>query len=141
MVAVGVRTNHGTGVDACSGAPAPWGHGSRSPRVGHDVDALDRFGQSALMIAARCGHLEVVRVLVDAGADLDRTAKFGLSATMLAVVNGRDDVALALAEAGADLGLVGSGAPGFAGRSAADLARDRGADTLARILEDRRRRG
>jgi ankyrin repeat protein len=109
--------------------------------AGDDVDALDRFGQSALMIAARCGHLEVVRVLVDAGADLDRTAKFGLSATMLAVVNGRDDVALALAEAGADLGLVGSGAPGFAGRSAADLARDRGADTLARSLEERSRRG
>jgi ankyrin repeat protein len=110
-------------------------------RAGDDVDALDRFGQSALMLAARHGHLEVVRVLIDAGADLDRTAKFDLSATMLAVVNGHDSVALALAEAGADLGLVGSGAPGFAGRSAVDLARDRGADALARSLEARRPSG
>jgi ankyrin repeat protein len=56
--------------------------------AGADVDALDRYGQSALMLAAHRGHLEVVRLLVRAGVDLDRTAKFRLSALMLAVIGG-----------------------------------------------------
>ncbi len=102
---------------------------------GADVDARDRFGQSALMLAAQRGHLDAVELLVRAGAALDLTAKFGLSATMLAVVNQHEAVARALAAAGADLGLVGSGAPGFAGKSAAQLALDRGLPALARALE------
>ena len=32
--------------------------------TGADVDALDRFGQSALMLAAQRGHLEAVHVLI-----------------------------------------------------------------------------
>jgi ankyrin repeat protein len=86
------------------------------------------------MVAAQRGHLEAVGVLVRAGADLDRTAKFGLSALMLAVVNHHEAVARALAAAGADLRLVGSGAPGFAGKTAARLARERGLEELARML-------
>lgn len=103
-------------------------------RAGADVDALDRHGQSALMLAAQRGHLEAVRVLLRAGADLDVTAKFGLSATMLAVVNGHAAIARALAKAGADLRLRGSGAPGFAGRTASQLACDGGLDELGRDL-------
>lgn len=102
--------------------------------AGADVDARDRFGQTALMLAAQRGHLEAVRVLVGAGADLDVTAKFGLSATMLAVVNHHEAVARALAEAGADLARTGSGAPGFAGKTAAQLARERGLEALAEAL-------
>ena len=34
---------------------------------GVDVDSLDRYGQTALMLAARSGHLEAARVLVQAG--------------------------------------------------------------------------
>lgn len=102
--------------------------------AGADIDALDRYGQSALMLAARRGHLESVRLLVRAGAALDVTARYGLSATMLAVVNHHEEVARVLASAGADLRLTGSGAPGFAGRTAADLARDRGLESLAREL-------
>jgi len=98
------------------------------------VDALDRFGRSALMIAAQRGHLESVQVLVAAGANLDIRAKFGLSATMLAVINGHESVARALAAAGADLGLTGSGPPGFAGKSAAQLALDREMPELADAL-------
>ena len=101
---------------------------------GADVDALDRYGQSALMLAALHGHLEAVRVLLGAGASLDITAKFGLSATMLAVINHHESTAQALAEAGANLRLEGRGAPGFAGKTAADLARERGLESLSRIL-------
>ena len=102
--------------------------------AGADVDALDHHGQSALMRAATGGHLAAVHVLVEAGADLDVTAKYGLSATMLAVVNRHGEVAEVLAEAGADLGLVGSGAPGFVGKTAADLAGESGQAELAARL-------
>ena len=86
------------------------------------------------MLAARGGHLEAVRVLVEAGANLDVTAKFGLSALMLAVVNEHDIIARHLRAAGADVSLEGTGAPGFDGKTAADLARARGLDQLAAEL-------
>ena len=86
------------------------------------------------MLAARGGYLEAVEVLIAAGANLDLTAKFGLSATMLAVVNDHQSVARILAAAGADLSIAGSGAPGFAGKTAAALARDRGRIELAAEL-------
>lgn len=102
--------------------------------AGADVDSLDRYGQSALMLAARGGHLEAVEALLRAGADPNVTAKFGLSATMLAVVNHHASVARALAAAGADLHLVGSGAPGFTGKTAHQLALERNLDELAEAL-------
>jgi uncharacterized protein len=101
---------------------------------GTNVDALDRFGQSAIMLAAVRGHLEAVEALIAAGANLDITAKFGLSAIMLAAVNGHAAVARRLATAGADLRIRGRGAPGFLGRTAADLALDRGLTELAEEL-------
>lgn len=90
-------------------------HGAR-------VDARDRYGQTALMLAAHRGHEAVIGVLVDAGADLNVTAKYGLSALMLAVVGGHVACARAIARAGADRTLRGTGAPGFAGMTAYDLA-------------------
>ena len=41
---------------------------------------------------------------------------------MLAVINGRDAIVGVLADAGADLTIGGTGAPGFAGKTALDLA-------------------
>lgn len=101
---------------------------------GADVDALDRYGQTALMLAARAGGADVVAALIEGGADLNVTAKFGLSALMLAVVNGHTAVALLLARAGCDLSLRGSGAPGFADKTARDLAAAQGLDELSAEL-------
>lgn len=101
---------------------------------GAEVDALDRYGQSALMIVARHGHAEAVDLLIEAGAALDVTAKYSLTALMLAIVNRHESIARALVRAGADRAVVGSGAPGFAGKNAADLAADHGLETLARDL-------
>lgn len=89
---------------------------------GQDVNALDRYGQTALMLAAMRGHVEVVELLIAHGADLNRTAKFTLSALMLAILNKHSEVAKRLIYAGADLSIKGSGAPGFAGKTAYDLA-------------------
>ena len=105
--------------------------------VGAPIDSRDRFGQTGLMLAAMFGRIEAVELLIRAGAALDATAKFGLSATMLAVVNGHEAVAIALAQAGANLRLVGSGAPGFAGKTAAQLAELRGLNQLAAALKPR----
>lgn len=98
---------------------------ARELDAGADPDQRDRYGQTMLMLAARAGHRELVRELVVRGADLDVTAKYGLSALMLAVVAGHDAVARDLEAAGADTTLAGRGVPGFAGKTAADLARER----------------
>jgi ankyrin repeat protein len=102
---------------------------------GSDVDSRDRYGQTALMLVARNGYLEAARVLVGAGADLDRTAKYHLSALMLAVVNDRTPIAELLIEAGADTQIRGTGPPGFAGKTALELAEDLGRESASQMLE------
>ncbi|MDO9269628.1 MAG: ankyrin repeat domain-containing protein [Methylobacter sp.] len=93
---------------------------------GMDVNTRNRYGQTALMLAAHAGHREVVEMLIAHCANLNITAKFGLSALMLAIVAGHADIARLLAEAGADLLLRATGAPGFADKTAYDLAMERG---------------
>ena len=93
---------------------------------GTDVDARDRYGNTALMLAAHAGQREVVETLIAHRANLNITAKFGLSALMLALVAGHAEVARLLARAGADLSVRGTGAPGFVGKTAFDLAVERG---------------
>jgi uncharacterized protein len=89
---------------------------------GVDLNARDRHGQTALMIAAHAGHYELVEVLIAHRADLNATAKYGLNALMLALVAGHAKEARLLADAGTDLSLRGTGVPGFAGKTACDLA-------------------
>ena len=86
------------------------------------IDARDGHGQTALMLAARDGHGALVAWLIEHGAALDHTAKFGLSALMLAVIRQHVAVVRTLTEAGADRSLRGTGVPGFAGKTALDLA-------------------
>jgi len=109
----------------------------RALEAGADVDARNAMGQSALMLAAHRGDLAMVELLLARRADPDQKAKYGLSALMLAVVGGHGEVARALAAAGADLRLRGSGAPGFADKTAADLAAERGMQELAERLRPR----
>ena len=113
----------------------------RALEAGADVDARNEKAQSGLMLAAHRGDLPVVELLLAHGADPDQRAKYGLSALMLAVVGGHEETARALADAGADLRIRGSGAPGFAGKTAADLAAERGMRDLAERLRPRDRPG
>lgn len=105
--------------------------------AGAELDARDSHGQTAVMLAAHLGHLDSVRALVEAGANLDGAAKFTLTALMLAIVAGYPAIARCLLDGGADVDVRGSGAPGFAGRTAADLAAERGYDDLAADLRRR----
>lgn len=89
---------------------------------GSDIDARDGHGQTALMLAAAKGSGPLVGWLIERGAALDHTAKYGLSALMLAVVRGHVDVVRRLTDAGASVSLRGTGAPGFAEKTALDLA-------------------
>jgi ankyrin repeat protein len=89
------------------------------------------------MLAALHGHLELAQLLVQRGANLDVAAKFNLTALMLAIVNLHEDIAVALIEAGADLEHRGSGAPGFAGLSALDLARMRELEAVVAAIDQR----
>jgi ankyrin repeat protein len=106
-------------------------------RSGADVNARDRYGQTALMLAAHHGHHEVVEELVGAGAELNVTAKYNLTALMLAIVAGHAAIARFLARAGADLNVRGTGAPGFSGKNAYDLAVAREMHELYEELEPR----
>jgi ankyrin repeat protein len=105
-------------------------------RGGADINARDEHGQTGLMIAARDGQARAVRWLAERGADLNHTAKFGLSALMLAVINGRDAIVGILVDAGADRAIEGSGAPGFAGKTALDIARAGNRDIMVALLSE-----
>lgn len=102
--------------------------------LGADINARDEHGQTALMTAARDGHASVVRFLAGRGADLNHHAKYGLTALMIAVIRGHAEVVRVLVEAGADLTPAGTGAPGFHGKTAAALARDRGDEAVLKLL-------
>ena len=64
-------------------------------------------GLTPLLIAARDGHLEAVRALVESGADIDRVSGGdGSSPMVIAIANGHYDVAQYLLDQGADLNRV-----------------------------------
>ena len=104
---------------------------------GADIDSLDAHGQTALMLAAHNGHLNIIECLVGHGANLNFRAKFGLSALMLAIVAGHEAIARTLIRAGADFTILGTGAPGFAGKSAYDLAKELGMMALCEEIAAR----
>jgi ankyrin repeat protein len=67
-----------------------------------EVNARERlYGRTALMIAAAEGHLDVVRLLVEAGSDLNIADAEGSTALSLARSYGHLDVAALLEAAGA----------------------------------------
>lgn len=98
------------------------------------LNSKDRYGQTALMIAAIGGHKELVRILVEHGAELNVTAKYNLTALMLAVLNNHAEIVEILAEAGAEQQIRGSGAPGFYNKTALELAEHAGREEIANIL-------
>ena len=101
---------------------------------GADPNARDKNGQTALMRAAHQGQAPVVRLLINRGADLDCRAKFDLTALMLAVIGGHAVIVDMLVRSGADLTVTGTGAPGFEGKTALELATGPGRENLERIL-------
>jgi len=70
--------------------------------AGADINALNKSGYTALMLASYLGRTEVAKLLVNAGADVRITNNDGYTALMLADQYGHKEVAELLREAGAD---------------------------------------
>ena len=103
--------------------------------AGCDMNALDPYGQTAVMKAAHEGHVEVVRLLIERGANLNHTAKFGLSALMLAVISNHPKVVEQLIAGGAKTGLRSSkNNSAFYDKTALELASQMGHMKCAEIL-------
>ncbi|MEY2854063.1 MAG: hypothetical protein RL030_1195, partial [Pseudomonadota bacterium] len=66
---------------------------------------MNRGGLTALLYAAREGHLDTLQVLVDLKADLDLADPDGTTPLVLALMNGHWDAARLLVNAGADVNL------------------------------------
>ena len=65
-------------------------------------------GMTALLHAAREGHIEAATALLDGGADIDQVSADATSPLLMAALNGQFDLALALIERGADPDLAAS---------------------------------
>lgn len=66
---------------------------------------MNRGGFSALLYAAREGHVDAVRALIEGKVDLDLADPDGTTPLILALMNGHWDAAKLLVEAGADVNL------------------------------------
>ena len=88
-------------------------------------------GATALILASGNGHLEVARLLWDAGADKDKARQDGATALILASYYGRLEVARLLCEAGADKDKATQD-----GDTALILASENGHLEVARLLWD-----
>ncbi len=64
---------------------------------------MNRGGMSALHFAAREGHVESVKALLEVGAEIDFTDPDGSTPLIVALMNGHWDTAKLLVEAGADV--------------------------------------
>jgi ankyrin repeat protein len=72
------------------------------PDQGRQWSDYSRGGLTALMVAAREGHLDVATALVEAGARLDAKTPDNLTALLLAVINDSLDVAAMLLDHGSN---------------------------------------
>jgi ankyrin repeat protein len=79
----------------------------RLTKEGVDVNVSDRWGRTALSLAAGKGHHEVVQILLGAGAWIDPHEDYDTYETPLlaAAENGHLDIVKALIAAGANPGL------------------------------------
>lgn len=69
---------------------------------GADAGARDGFGMSLLYHAAQKGALEMVELLLEAGAEVDRSSDSGNTPLMAAAARGHAEVVQRLVAAGAD---------------------------------------
>ena len=97
---------------------------------GADVNAVDKYGNTPLLIAARTQRQFIVRYLVDAGANKDITDKKGFTPLMIAAYDGEMGTAKYLIRKGCNLTLKSQ-----RGMTALDYARARSHEDLADVIQ------
>ncbi|ALG30336.1 hypothetical protein AOZ07_16000 [Glutamicibacter halophytocola] len=102
---------------------------------GADVKNLNRYGGTALIPASEHGHIQTVKILIDAGVPLDHVNDPGWTALQEAVLlndggPNQQEVARLLLEAGADPQITDP-----QGRTALENARRLGFEELAEVIE------
>jgi ankyrin repeat protein len=70
---------------------------------GADINVRDKWGRTALMIAAKSGQSEIVRLLLDWEADLHARDERGYTAMMYAAWKGHSEIVRMLLDRGADV--------------------------------------
>lgn len=84
---------------------ASWGSSSRTVSLlldrGADVNQRDKYGYTALMLAASQGRHDIARLLLDNGADPNAACNEGISTLGLAQAMGHQNVVALLVERGA----------------------------------------
>ncbi|CAN6469655.1 unnamed protein product [Victoria cruziana] len=95
-----------------------------------DVDARDSEGRTALHIASSRGHVESVRLLLQAGARKDAQSNDGRTSLFRAAANGDTAMVELLLEEGADAQICT-----VHGHSPADVAREKGHKFVVEMLE------
>ncbi|CAI9091816.1 OLC1v1026932C1 [Oldenlandia corymbosa var. corymbosa] len=94
------------------------------------LDSRDKEGQTPLHLAASKGHLECAKILVGAGVHVDARSKDGRTALFRAAANGDRPMVELLIKMNADPNI----AEKHHGRSAIDVARDKGHDEVVKLL-------
>jgi uncharacterized protein len=99
-------------------------------------NVTSRYDGTALIAAAHLGHVEVVRLLIAAGAPLDHVNNLGWTALIESIVLGNGgahhtETLRLLVEAGANVNLADHD-----GRTPWVLARSRGYDAMVKVLEE-----
>lgn len=103
-----------------------------SNKEGGPLDCKDKEGRTPLYLAANEGFDECVRVLVRAGANVDARTNDGRTALYKAVTNGDRRMMELLIDMGADPTIAPAD---HRGRSALQLARERGQKEVVELLE------
>ncbi|MGB7065806.1 MAG: ankyrin repeat domain-containing protein, partial [Syntrophobacteria bacterium] len=96
-----------------------------------DPNVTDEKGNTALIVAAKDGQLEIVEMLLDKGADIEgRDAKFGGTPLIWAAIRGQTETVKLLLGKGADI----NGVEEKNGMSATILAAIKGNNKIIGIL-------
>lgn len=100
-------------------------------KEGGPLDCRDKEGRTPLHLAANKGYDECVRLLLRAGANVDARTNDGRTALYRAAANGDRRIVELLIEMGADPTI----ASADRGRSALDIARDKGHKQVVEVVE------
>ena len=97
--------------------------------TGHEIDAPDHRGYTPLMLAAYCGNVAALNLLIENVANLDKSDDAGSTPLMGVAFKGYTEIAQLLIAAGANVHLKNK-----AGMDALEIAHTFGRNEIAKLL-------